>query len=109
MKLKNAKRNGKKKTRTGAPRAERVELGQGGDPQKRRVAAISYDDFVKAWSGAGSLVEVAEALGIKRNSASAIASRLRKAGVVNLRSFPRRGSQLIDVKRLNKIASGKAD
>lgn len=77
-------------------------------PKKGRTAAIDYAEFVATWRDAGSVSEVAEAMGIKRNSASAIAARLRKGGVV-LKSFPRRGSQPIDVKRLNKIAAGKAD
>jgi len=79
-----------------------------GDPKKGRPTTVNYDEFVKVWRDAGSVSEVAEAMGIKRNSASAIAARLRKAGVTELRSFPRRGAQPIDVKRLNKIASGKA-
>lgn len=77
-----------------------------GEPKNDRLT-VDYDKFVRVWSSASSVSEVAEAMGIKRNSASAIAARLRGAGVT-LRKFPRRGAQPIDVKRLNKIASGKA-
>lgn len=76
-------------------------------PKRGRPAGVNYDEFVKVWCGSESLTEVAETMGIKRNSASAIASRLRKAGVTALRNFPRRGAQPIDAKRLNKIAAGK--
>ena len=107
MKLKKAKKKGKKNAaRTNEQ--EVVDTEESGEPKRGRPAMINYDKFVSAWRGAGSVTEVSDALGIKRNSASAIAARLRKAGV-KLDSFPRRGSQTIDVKRLNKIAAGEVD
>lgn len=78
------------------------------EPKKGRPATVNYEEFTRVWRDAASVGDAAKTLGIKRNSASAIAQRLRKEGVV-LKSFPRRGSQPIDVKRLNKIAAGKAD
>ncbi len=75
---------------------------------KGRAAAVNYNSFVKLWRDALSPGDVARELGIKTNSASAIAGKLRKAGV-DLQKFRRRGNQPIDVKHLNKIASGKAD
>lgn len=77
------------------------------EPKNGRPTMVNYDEFVKVWRDASSVSDVASAMGIKRNSASAIAARLRAAGVTNLRSFPRRGAQPIDVKRLNKLAVGK--
>jgi DNA-binding MarR family transcriptional regulator len=68
-----------------------------------RPSAVSYDDFVKLWKTTGSVGEVAKKLGIKPNSASAIANRLRKGGV-KLRKFARRAPQPVDIKRLNKIS-----
>lgn len=68
-----------------------------------RPKAVDYKKFVKLWRTSTSVGDVAEALGIKKNSASAIAKRLRKDGV-ELKRFPRRAPQPIDVKELNKIA-----
>jgi hypothetical protein len=74
----------------------------------KRTRMTDYEGFVQAWSNAESVAEAAKVSGIKKTTASAIAVRLRKAGVV-LKTFPRRGPSIpIDVKRLNKIASGKA-
>ena len=76
-------------------------------PKKNgRPSAVDYDKFVKLWSTAGSVGEVAKALGIKANSASAIAARLRENNV-ELRRFPRRMAQTIDIKHLNKLAKSK--
>lgn len=69
-----------------------------------RPNAVDYDQFVKLWKAAGSVSEVAKKLGIKNNSASAIAKRLRDSGI-KLKRFPRLQAQPIDVKRLNKLAS----
>lgn len=91
-----------KKIKTAAPDSPEVR-------NESKKTPTDYDEFVKTWSNAGSVAEVASAMGIKRNSASAIAARLRKAGVVKLRSFPHRTARPIDVKRLNKIASGSSD
>jgi transposase len=71
-----------------------------------RPKAVDYDQFVKVWKAAGSVSEVAKKLGIKNNSASAIAKRLRDKGI-KLKRFPRRQSQSIDVKRLNKIVEAR--
>lgn len=75
--------------------------------KKGRPATVDYERFVKLWVGAESVNDVAVEFGIKTTSASAIANRLRKEGV-NLKRFPRRGAQTIDVKKLNRIAAGKA-
>lgn len=80
---------------------------QSSEPKKGRPTTVNYEEFVRVWRDASSVSEVADKLGIKRNSASAIAARLRKNGIT-MRSFPKRGAQVIDVKRLNKIAAGKA-
>ena len=69
----------------------------------KRPGPVDYTAFVKTWRTSKSLKEVAKALGIKENSASAIASRLRGEGV-DLQKFPRRVAQTIDVKALNRIA-----
>ena len=66
-----------------------------------RPSAVSYDQFVKLWRTEASVGAVAKKLGIKANSASAIANRLRKNGV-KLRKFARRVAQPIDLKHLNK-------
>lgn len=67
-----------------------------------RPNTVDYTQFVKLWKGAKSVGDVAKALGIKKNSASTIAKRLRDKGI-KLKRFPRRRAQPIDVKRLNKI------
>ena len=101
----------KKKTKA-AKATERQDDHEAGaaaaaeSPKKGRPTTVNYADFVRTWRDAATVSEVADALGIKRNSASAIAARLRKGGVT-LKSFPRRGSQPINVKQLNKIAAGK--
>lgn len=99
-----------KKKRDAAQKEETNSAKPSGEPaaKKGRPASIDYEDFVKLWVGAGTVGEVATALGIKTVSASAIANRLRKEGV-ELKRFPRRGSQPIDVKRLNRLAAGKGD
>lgn len=77
-------------------------------PGNTRVASVDYEEFVRLWTKAASVSEVANAFNIKTTSASAIANRLRKEGI-ELRRFPRRGARIIDVKKLNRIATGKAD
>lgn len=69
-----------------------------------RPPAVNYEEFVKLWRTKNSIGEIASALGIKHNSVSAIANRLRKKGI-KLRHFPRRMAQTIDVQKLNKIAN----
>lgn len=100
-----------RKTKSAAQETDLVEeyndQDDAGDKPKGRPLMVDYEEFVRTWSSAKTVSEAAAAMGIKRNSASAIAARLRKEGVVALRKFPRRGSQPIDVKRLNKIAAGK--
>lgn len=117
---KKSKKKGKKAATTEQDQSQDLENEDSGDddasdadsdeaaPKKTRPAAINYETFVKAWRDAGSISEVAEALGIQRNSVSAIAGRLRGEGV-KLKDMPRRTSQPIDVKHLNKIADGKID
>ncbi len=101
-----------KKPKTTEVEVDGNDEGDDGDTdeptKKRRPASVSYADFVKLWTNSDTVSEVAEALGIARTSASAIASRLRKEGVT-LKNYPRRGSQAINVKELNKIANGKDD
>lgn len=97
-----------KKTKNGARKETPDDGTVPNEPKKRRTAAVDYVEFVRTWRDATSLVKVAEAMNVKLNSASAIAGRLRKAGV-DLQVFQRRSSQPIDVKLLNKIAAGKAD
>jgi hypothetical protein len=70
--------------------------------KRNRPSAVSYPEFVKLWKGAKSVGEVAKAFGIKPNSCSAIAARLRLAGV-KLHSFPKRAPQAVDTKQLNKL------
>ena len=72
-----------------------------------RPSTVNYEEFVRRWKDADSVSDVAKVFGIKTTSASAIANRLRKEGV-ELKRFPRRGAQAIDVKKLNKIIAGKA-
>jgi len=74
--------------------------------KKARPNAVDYKLFVKLWKSSGSVGDVAKALGINANSASAIAKRLRDSGV-QLKRFMRRAPQKIDVKLLNKLASGR--
>lgn len=71
-----------------------------------RPSAVDYKKFVKLWMSSNTVGEVAKKLGIKPNSASAIANRLRKSGLT-LRRFPRRAPQKIDVKELSKIARAR--
>jgi hypothetical protein len=101
--MKKKTKNTNKKTKNGAtPEADESS----GEPKKSRTAAVDYAEFVRTWRDAKSLTEVAEAMNVKLNSASAIAGRLRKAGI-DLQLFRRRSSQPIDVKLLNKILAGK--
>jgi DNA-binding MarR family transcriptional regulator len=72
----------------------------------KRTPAVPYERFVKLWSTAATVGEVAKKLGIKTSSASATANRLRKKGV-KLRRFPRRVAQPVDTTKLNRIASGR--
>ena len=74
--------------------------------KSRRPDAVDYTKFAQLWKTSTSVSAVAKALGIKTNSASAIASRLRGEGV-ELRKFPRRPPQKVDVKKLNQIARAK--
>ncbi len=67
-----------------------------------RPAAVDYKKFVKLWRASDSVGEVATALGIKSNSASSIAKRLRSEGI-ELKRFPRRVPQPINAKELNRI------
>lgn len=114
---KKKKANGKsstKKTRTpdqppddpadavGEPSPDEA-TSKGGRPPR-----VDYKEFVRAWRDANTVAEAAEQLGIKANSASTIAIRLRKAGI-ELKKFSRTGAQPIDVKALNRINSGKDD
>jgi hypothetical protein len=75
----------------------------GDDPKARRVT-IDPEEFVRAWTAADSVAEVAGQFGVKSTSATALASRLRKAGVTELKHFARRSGKPIDAKALNKIA-----
>lgn len=70
--------------------------------RKNRPDAVDYKRFVKLWRSAKSVGEVAKKLGIKPNSCSAIAMRLRASGVT-LKRFPRRSAQTIDPKQLNRL------
>jgi hypothetical protein len=70
--------------------------------KKTRVAAIDYKQFVTVWRKAKSVGEVAKTFGIRPNSASTIAARLR-SNKVKLKKFPRRAPQPIDADKLNKI------
>lgn len=107
---KKSKKKAVKKNREEAPSEdssvenEDVESGT----KKGRTPSVDYAEFVKLWVSSESASSVAEELGIKVTSASAIANRLRKKGV-DLKRFPRRDSQEVDVKRLNRIAAGKED
>jgi hypothetical protein len=74
--------------------------------KKGRPSSVDYAEFVKLWTVSDSVGDVATELGIKTTSASAIANRLRKGGV-KLKRFPRRGSQPIDVKDLNRIVASE--
>jgi hypothetical protein len=79
------------------------DLSDGGSSKGRRVT-IDPEEFVRAWTAAGSVAEVADQFGIKPTSATALASRLRKAGVDQLKHFARRSGKPIDARALNKIA-----
>lgn len=98
-----------KKTRDEDVQGEDAGDTDSGEPSagKGRPSSVSYEKFTKMWTDAASVSDVATALGIKTTSASAIANRLRRAGV-ELKRFPRRGSQEIDVKKLNRITTGKS-
>jgi hypothetical protein len=72
---------------------------------KRRVR-VDYDAFSIAWNKATSVPEVAKMFDMKLPSASALANRLREKGV-NLKKFPRRRAQTVDVKALNKKLAGR--
>lgn len=70
---------------------------------------VDYKLFVKTWMRAATVGEVAETMGIKTTSATAIASRLRKKGL-DLPKFARSGGEGIDLKELGKIVkSGGED
>jgi hypothetical protein len=68
---------------------------------QRRKAPVLYMDFVKAWVTSSTIAEVGKKVGVSGPACSRIAFRLRKAGV-DLKQFPRRHAQPIDVKALNK-------
>lgn len=70
--------------------------------KKNRPDAINYERFVAVWRKAKSVGEVAKTFGIKPNSASTIAARLR-SNKVKLKKFPRRAPQQIDASKLNRI------
>lgn len=74
--------------------------------QKGRPPTVRHEFFVKVWTESTTVGEAAERLGIKPTSASSLANRLRGRGVA-LKHFPRRVAQPVDVRKLNKIASGK--
>lgn len=70
---------------------------------------VDYKLFVKTWMRAATVGEVADTMGIKTTSATAIASRLRKKGL-DLPKFARSGGEGIDLKELGKIVkSGGED
>lgn len=67
-----------------------------------RKPAVDYKKFVKAWVTATTLDEVAKKFNIETETCTRIAHRLRKDGV-KLRAFPRRRTQPIDAKMLNRL------
>ncbi len=69
--------------------------------RKQRHLAVDYRQFVELWRTCATVGEVAKKLGVRPNTCSNIANRLRKKGV-KLRKFPRRAAQPVDVKQLNK-------
>ena len=71
--------------------------------KKTRPQAVDYTRFVQVWQSAKTVGDAARALNIKPNSATTIAKRLRDQGVA-LKRFPRRATQAVDVKKLNRIA-----
>lgn len=106
----------KKKTSKNKKRREVVDAAIAGadgkkpktkNPGPKRNPSVNYDTFVKIWIASGSVGQVAKELGIQKTTASAIAGRIRRAGV-ELKKFERRVKQPINVKRLNRIARGKA-
>ena len=73
------------------------------DRKKKRPEAVDYKEFVRLWRTSSSVGDVAKKFGINKNSASAIAKRLRDSGV-DLPKFLRRTPQPINTAELNKIA-----
>lgn len=67
---------------------------------------VTPEEFVRAWQAAGSVAEVAAALGMTKHATHARALRYRKMGVI-LKRFPPgvpKGRAVIDVAALNEIA-----
>ena len=69
--------------------------------------AIANNVFVKAWTKADSVAEVAELLDMTTATATARACVLRKAGV-KLKSFPRgrKAGSTLDIDALNALICG---
>lgn len=67
----------------------------------KKTSNYTYDKFVATWVASNSVSQVADALGISKNTASRVAMNLRKAGV-QLPKFPTRVPREIDVTALNK-------
>jgi len=72
--------------------------------------AIDNKVFVKMWQKSDSVAEVAEALDMTSQTATARAAMLRKAGVL-LKSFPRgrKAGSGLDVAALNALLAGDDD
>ncbi len=76
--------------------------------KKRRNKRVDPKVFIKAWQGAKSIEAVAEATGMKLQSAQYRARLYRKRGISLQEFAPRRGAPSLDVAALNKLAKASA-
>jgi biotin operon repressor len=67
-----------------------------------RRSPYPYDAFVKNWTKAESVKEVATMTGLSKSNIAATVNKLRKAGV-KLKEMPKSYARLIDVTSLNKL------
>lgn len=85
------------KTKKAKPRTPTTRSSATGRPP----SAASHEEFVEAWTKAGSVAAVAELVGLTYSGAQARARRLREAGV----KLPQHARQTaaIDVAGLNAL------
>lgn len=68
---------------------------------EKKNANYTYEQFVDAWMTSTTVAQVAEVLGLSKQTVSQVATRLRKTGV-KLKKFATRTPRPVDVSGLNK-------
>lgn len=83
------------------------EKKNGKKARQRHVLPVSAEDFVKIWQKSETIEDAAKSIGVtNRTVLSVRAAYLRKVGV-KLKHMPKGRGRLIDVEKLNKIATAK--